>query len=84
MAFSRAGISQESFTARLEVVPSRLVIPFPFRAQVPHDVREDRRQTRTKNIYCVNSAGLPVSFSIRLAIGGCVENRFPKFIPKKG
>ena len=34
--------------------------------------------------YCVNSAGRPVSRSIRLAIGGWVENRLPKFIPRNG
>lgn len=34
--------------------------------------------------YCKNSAGRPVSRSILLAIGGCVENRFPKFIPSSG
>ena len=34
--------------------------------------------------YCVNSAGRPVRRSMRLAIGGCVENRLPKFIPING
>src|SRR5580704_2020311 len=33
--------------------------------------------------YCI-SAGRPVSRSIRLAIGGWVENRLPKLIPRKG
>ena len=39
---------------------------------------------RMLSAYCVNSAGLPVSRSILLAIGGCVENKLPKFIPSKG
>jgi hypothetical protein len=34
--------------------------------------------------HCINSAGLPVSRSIRFAIGGCVENKLPKFIPNSG
>ena len=34
--------------------------------------------------YCWNSAGRPVSRSILMAIGGWVENKLPKFIPKSG
>ena len=34
--------------------------------------------------YCVNSAGRPVNRSMRLAIGGWVENKLPKFIPNRG
>ena len=34
--------------------------------------------------YCMNSAGRPVRRSIRFAIGGWVENKLPKFIPRNG
>src|SRR6516165_7744867 len=34
--------------------------------------------------YCWNSAGRPVKRSIRFAIGGWVEKRFPKLIPSSG
>ena len=32
----------------------------------------------------MNSAGRPVNLSIRFAVGGCVENRLPKLIPRNG
>ena len=35
------------------------------------------------HLYCRNSAGRPVNRSMRFAVGGCVENRFPKLIPPK-
>ena len=34
--------------------------------------------------YWVNSAGRPVRRSIRFAIGGWVENKLPKFMPRNG
>lgn len=37
--------------------------------------------------YCMYSAGLPVSRSIRFATGGCVENKpanMPAFMPRNG
>jgi hypothetical protein len=34
--------------------------------------------------YWVNSAGRPVKRSIRFAIGGWVENKLPKFMPRNG
>ena len=37
-----------------------------------------------RNYYWVNSAGRPVRRSIRFAIGGCVENKLPRFIPSSG
>jgi hypothetical protein len=37
-----------------------------------------------ESVYCINSAGRPVRRSMRFAIGGWVENRLPKFIPRNG
>src|SRR5208337_2450523 len=43
--------------------------------------QEPTAKSQWPHFYCINSAGRPVSRSIRLAMGGCVENRLPKLIP---
>ena len=48
------------------------------------DAAQDDKFCCPVSFYCVNSAGRPVSRSMRFAIGGWVENRLPKFIPRNG
>jgi hypothetical protein len=48
---------------------------------------EDLKKLKARSqerFYCVNSAGLPVSRSMRFAIGGWVENSPAKLIPSSG
>jgi len=40
-------------------------------------------RTENRELYCPNSAGLPVNRSILLAVGGWVENKLPKLMPPK-
>lgn len=50
----------------------------------PHQQAARLGGLNAEEAYWKNSAGWPVSRSMRLAMGGCVENRFPKFTPNSG
>jgi len=54
------------------------------RLKNPDSEEAKSQKLRAKSSYCINSAGLPVRRSMRFAIGGWVENRLPKFIPRNG
>jgi len=57
------------------------------RTRQTRDSSADRRDQcwgRVLFAYWVNSAGRPVRRSIRFAIGGWVENKLPKFMPRNG
>src|ERR1700751_1275216 len=56
------------------------------RGECPPDFSFSAELLLLRPVYAtrLNSAGRPVSRSIRLAIGGCVENRLPTLKPSNG